>query len=167
LKNVVARIDDEIKSGGYALRVFDASTLEDSVGASYLNDSIRMQAASLFAAIALVLVVAGIYGLMAYSVARRTREIGVRMAIGAAPNQIVGLVLKESMTLVGIGILLGIPGALVAMRILAVYVFDVSPVDPASIAAAVAVMLAAACVAAAVPAWGSTHVDPVTTLRAQ
>jgi ABC-type antimicrobial peptide transport system permease subunit len=121
---------------------------------------------SLLAAIALVLVVVGLYGVMAYAVARRIREIGVRMAIGATPTRIVRLIGRECASVVGIGILAGIPGAVVVMRVVSSYTFEVSPLDPATLAGAIVAMLVAASVAVSRPIWRSTHVDPVKTLRA-
>jgi len=165
---VSAALEQEISAGHYALRrsPVDPTTLEATIGASYADDTLRLNAMSLLAAIALVLVVVGLYGVMAYAVARRTREIGVRMAIGATPARILGLILRECATLVGIGILAGIPGAFAVMRALASYTFEVSPLDPATLSGAVVAMLVAASIAVARPVWRSTHVDPVKTLRA-
>jgi predicted permease len=164
---VSAAIEGEISAGQYALRRWtEPTTLEATIGASYADDTLRLNAMSLLAAIALVLVVVGLYGVMAYAVARRLREIGVRMAIGATPTRIVRLIGKECATVVGIGILAGIPGAAVVMRAVSSYTFDVSPLDPATLAGAIVGMLLAAGVAVARPIWRSTHVDPVKTLRA-
>ena len=99
-----------------------------------------MQASSLFGAIALLLIAAGIYGLMAYSVARRTREIGIRMAIGSEPADTVWLMLKESLRLVAIGIAIGVPGAVAVMKTVGGMVFGLSPIDPVSLGAAVLVL---------------------------
>lgn len=165
--DIAALIDKEIKAGGYPLSIFQSYALEDAVGASYQDDRIRMQATAIFASIALVLIVAGIYGLMAYAVKRRSREIGIRMAVGATSDQIVGLVLKDCMTVVAIGLTLGIPGALAVMRVLSAYVFELSPTDPATLGGAIALMLVTAGLAAAGPAWRSTQVNPVETLRTE
>jgi predicted permease len=165
---VSAAIEGEISAGHYALRrsLAEPTTLETTIGASYADDTLRLNAVSLLAAIALVLVVVGLYGVMAYAVARRVREIGVRMAIGATPTRIVSLIGKECATVVGIGILTGIPGAVVVMRAVSSYTFEVSPLDPATLCGAIVGMLLAASVAVARPIWRSTHVDPVKTLRA-
>jgi macrolide transport system ATP-binding/permease protein len=164
---VGAAIEGEISAGQYALRPFgEPTTLAAMIGASYADDTLRLNAMSLLAAIALVLVVVGLYGVMAYAVARRVREIGVRMAIGATPTRIVRLIGKECATVVGIGILAGIPGAVVVMRAVSSYTFEVSPLDPATFGGAIVGMLLAASVAVARPIWRSTHVDPVETLRA-
>jgi hypothetical protein len=166
---VSAAIEGEISAGhlGLGRSLFaEPATLEATIGASYADDTLRLNAMSLLAAIALVLVVVGLYGVMAYAVARRIREIGVRMAIGATPTRIVRLIGKECATVVGIGILAGIPGAVVVMRAVSSYTFEVSPLDPATLAGAIVGMLIAAGVAVARPIWRSTHVDPVKTLRA-
>jgi predicted permease len=164
---VSAAVDSEIAAGRNAFRrALDPTTLETMIGATYADDTLRLNAMSVLAAIALVLVVIGLYGVMAYAVARRVREIGVRVAIGATPTRIVRLVFKECATVVGIGILAGIPGAFVVMRAISSYTFEVSPVDPATLGGAIAGMLLAAGVAVARPIWSSTHVDPVETLRA-
>jgi hypothetical protein len=165
---ISAAIEGEISAGHYALgrSPVEPTTLEAMIGASYADDTLRLNAMSLLAAIALVLVVVGLYGVMAYAVERRVREIGVRMAIGATPARIASLVGKECATVVGIGILAGIPGAVVVMRAISSYTFEVSPVDPATLGGAIVGMLLAAGVAIARPIWRSTHVDPVETLRA-
>jgi predicted permease len=166
---VSAAIEAEISAGHFALQrppFADPTTLEATVGASYADDTLRLNAMSLLAAIALVLVIVGLYGVMAYAVARRIREIGVRMAIGATPTRIVRLIGRECATVVGIGILAGIPGAVIVMRAVSSYTFEVSPLDPATLAGAIVGMLLAAGVAVAQPIWRSTHVDPVKTLRA-
>ncbi|HXT71029.1 MAG TPA: ABC transporter permease [Vicinamibacterales bacterium] len=166
---VSAAIEGEISAGHSALQpspFADPTTLEAMIGASYADDTLRLNAMSLLASIALVLVVVGLYGVMAYAVARRVREIGLRMAIGATPKRIAILVVKECATVVGIGILAGIPGAVVVMRAIASYTFEVSPIDPATLGGAIVGMLLAAGVAVARPIWRSTHVDPVEALRA-
>ncbi len=165
--DIEALIEQELKDGRYALQITRVSTLEDDIGASYRDDRVRMQATSIFASIALVLIVAGIYGLMAYAVAQRSREIGVRMAVGATSARIIALVFKDCMAVVAIGLILGIPGALAVMRVLSAYVFELSPTDPVTLGGAIALMLATATLAVAGPAWRSTQVDPVKALRAE
>jgi predicted permease len=167
--DVGAAIEGETSAGHLALQrppFANATTLEAMIGASYADDTLRLNAMSLLAAIALVLVVVGLYGVMAYAVARRVREIGVRMAIGATPTRIVRLIARECAIVVGIGILAGIPGAVLVMRAVSSYTFEVSQFDPATLAGAVVGMMLAAAVAVARPIWRSTHVDPVETLRA-
>ena len=141
--------------------------LNDAVGASMLNDRIRTQASGVFGALALLLITAGVYGLMAYSVARRTREIGIRVAVGSSPGRIVGLVLGESLKLVLLGVLVGVPGAVAVMKAIHGMVFGLSPVDPLSLGASVVALCLTGTAASAIPAWRAARLDPVRALRVE
>jgi ABC-type antimicrobial peptide transport system permease subunit len=120
-----------------------------------------------FGGLALLLACIGLYGLMSYNVARRTTEIGVRMALGAQRRTVVGMVLRESMWLVAIGAAIGIAAALWASRFVDAVVFGVSPRDPWTIAAAVGVIAAVSGLAGYLPARRASQVDPMHALRAQ
>jgi predicted permease len=166
-RNVTKLVNDRIAVGRFPLVVDAASSLAEDVGASYFNDRVRMQATSAIGAIALLLIVAGIYGLMAYWVAQRTREIGVRVAIGSTSGRIVRLVLRQSVRLIVIGVLVGVPGAVLAMRALSGIVYGLEPVDIASLVAAALILLATGIAAAAVPAWRAARLDPLEALRVE
>ncbi len=120
-----------------------------------------------FAALALVLTLVGIYGVLAYAVSRRTREFGVRMALGADAAAIVALVARRTAWLVAFGVVVGMAGAVAATRLLSTFLFEVTPTDPLTLATVVALLLLAASAAAAVPAWRATRVNPVEALRAE
>ena len=120
-----------------------------------------------FALTALILTAAGIYGVLAGSVAERTREIGVRSALGASRGSILGLVLREGMLLTGLGIGLGLAGALAASQALVTLLFGISPLDPLTYVGVIALMMAVSAVACWTPAWRAVQVDPATTLRAE
>jgi predicted permease len=120
-----------------------------------------------FALVAVVLAAAGIYGVLATGVAERTREVGVRAALGATPSDIVGLVLREGMLLAGVGVLLGLAGAAAASRAVVSLLFGVSRVDPVTYGGVVAVLGTVALLAGAVPAWRAARVDPMEALRAE
>lgn len=122
---------------------------------------------AIFAAVALVLAAVGLYGLIAYSVGARTREIGVRMALGANARDIFGLILREGGTLVAIGLGLGLVAALAFARLMSGLVFGISPLDPVSFALVVPVLLAVAFAAAALPARRATRIDPNVALRSE
>jgi ABC-type antimicrobial peptide transport system permease subunit len=158
-QDVAALVRARIRAQSLPVVVESAQTLEDAIGASMLNDRLRMQASSLFGAIALLLITAGIYGLMAYSVARRTREIGIRMAIGSAPAAIVRLVL--------IGILIGIPGAVAVMKAVGGMLFGLPPIDPVSLGAAALALSLTGTAASVAPAWRAARLDPVRALRVE
>jgi putative ABC transport system permease protein len=120
-----------------------------------------------FALTALILAAAGIYGVLAGSVAERTREIGVRSALGASRGSILGLVLREGLLLTGFGIALGLAGALAASQALVTLLFGISPLDPLTYMGVIALMLAVSVIACWTPAWRAVRLDPATTLRAE
>jgi ABC-type antimicrobial peptide transport system permease subunit len=118
-----------------------------------------------FGALALVLACVGLYGLLAYSVARRTKEMGIRMALGARPLVVEAMVVRDAVRLVLIGIALGLPTAWAASRLIASMLFHLKPTDPATLAGAALVLLAAALTAAYLPARRASRVNPMTALR--
>jgi putative ABC transport system permease protein len=121
---------------------------------------------TLFAAAALLLAAIGIYGVMSYSVAQRTREIGVRIALGAERGRVVRQVVGQGGAVAALGVALGVPGALAAGRLLAASFVGVTPVDAALLAGVAATLLLVAVSAAWAPAWRASRVDPATALRA-
>jgi putative ABC transport system permease protein len=118
-----------------------------------------------FALVALVLAATGIYGVLSGSVTERMREIGVRSALGASRADIVALVVRQAMTLTGLGVVLGLAGAVVASRALITLLFGVSPLDPVTYIGVIALLAGVAAMAAWVPAWRAARVDPTVTLR--
>jgi putative ABC transport system permease protein len=118
-----------------------------------------------FAALALILSLVGIYGVVAYTVGRRRRELGIRLALGATPARVQGLVLKESMVPVGLGLAVGAAGALAVTRVLQSLLFEVRPGDPATFTAVAVTLGVAALAASYVPARASARIDPVETIR--
>jgi predicted permease len=120
-----------------------------------------------FAALALLLSAIGLFGAMAYTVARRTGEIGVRMALGAPRGKVLWMVLRESLLLTALGAALGVPAALAATRLIENRLFGVKPNDPATIAVAAAALLAVGLIAAWIPARRAASIDPVTALRSE
>jgi putative ABC transport system permease protein len=121
--------------------------------------------AALLAFAAAVLACAGLYGLLSYGVARQTREIGLRLALGAHPRSVTRKVLADSLLLTAIGVVLGLGGALALGRFARGLLFQLAPTDPASIAAAAVLMLAVAALASVVPAWRAARIDPVVALK--
>ena len=119
----------------------------------------------IFSSIALVLAAAGIYGVMAYFVTQRTREIGIRMALGAQWRDVLKLVLRSGMSLVLIGLVIGLAGALALTRLMSTLLFEVSPTDPITFAAVALCVILAALLACYIPARRATKVDPLVALR--
>ena len=108
----------------------------------------------------------GIYGVLSGSVAERTREIGVRSALGASRGNILALILRQGMTLTGIGIAIGLAGAVVASQAIVTLLFGISRLDAITYLSVTALLACAALMACGVPAWRAAQVDPASTLRA-
>ncbi|MGH9723376.1 MAG: FtsX-like permease family protein, partial [Bryobacteraceae bacterium] len=104
-------------------------------------------------------------GIMSYAVARRTSEIGIRVALGARPGRVMWLVQRESLLLVAIGIAAGIPAAIASTRVISTFLFGMTPTDPATIALATAILLAVAALAGYIPARRASRIDPIVALR--
>jgi len=120
-----------------------------------------------FAALALILSAVGIYGVVMYGVTQRTRDIGVRVALGAQSGQVLGLILREGMRMAVIGLAIGIAGALALTRVLRTQLFEISPTDPTTFAGIVILLAAVAAIASWLPARRATRVDPMTALRTE
>lgn len=149
------------------LPVSEVRTLEQVVDQNLARTRFSMFLLAIFGAAAIILAAAGIYGLIAYVVAQRSREIGIRMALGAARTQVLSMVASGALRLAGAGVLLGLAGASALTRLMKSLLFEVSPTDARTLAAASAVLLAATIAAAFIPSWRATRVDPVETLRCE
>jgi len=138
------------------------AALADSIATERLMTSLLLA----FAGVALVMAAAALYGVIAYTVTQRTQEIGVRMALGADPRAVVRLVAAEGLRLTAAGMVAGTLAAAVVSRALRGMLFDVSPADPITYAAVLALFAATAAVALIIPARRALRVDPLTALRA-
>jgi putative ABC transport system permease protein len=118
-----------------------------------------------FATIALLLSVLGIYGVTAYSAARRTREIGIRMALGAQQQEVFALLLRQSMVLIAFGVALGVAASAALTRFLGSMLFDVRPTDPATFLTVILLLVGVAALACWVPARRAMRIDPMVALR--
>jgi ABC-type antimicrobial peptide transport system permease subunit len=154
----VAAVDRDLAST-------NIQTMEEVVSAAMLQRKETMYLIAGFAGLALVLAVIGLYGVMAYSVAQRTAEIGIRQAIGAQRGDILRMVMGQGLRLSVAGIVLGAAVAAVLTRLIARMLFHVSATDPATFAMIAAVFLAVGLTASYVPAWRATRIDPLEALR--
>jgi predicted lysophospholipase L1 biosynthesis ABC-type transport system permease subunit len=142
-------------------------TLEELIGKRVAQRRLTMLLLGLFGLLGLVIATVGVYGVMAYAVSQRTREIGVRMALGATPSNVVGMVLLNACTLVASGLLIGGVAAWYLSAASKAFLFRLEPTDPRAFAAAVVALSVAALVASAIPARRAASVDPMVALRSE
>ena len=145
----------------------DNQTMDAQVDMALMPARVAAQTASVTGLVATVLAAIGLYGVIAYAVARRTREIGIRMALGAAPQGVVGMVMRQGLTVTSAGIALGAVLAWVAARAVGSALYGVSPTDPVAWSGAIAALLSSAAFANYVPARRASRVDPSIALRSE
>ena len=143
----------------------DVKPLDAYLGQSVAQRRFSMTLLGIFSGVALLLAAVGIYGVLAYSVAQRTREIGVRMALGARDATVATMVVREALGVVGIGLVIGVGGALALTRVLASLLYEVSPTDPLTFIGVAVVLGAVALTASYLPARRAARVDPIVALR--
>jgi putative ABC transport system permease protein len=145
--------------------IFDVKPLETALSESIAPRRFNMLLLGVFALSALLLAVIGIYGVIAYSVAQRTHEIGVRMVLGAQRHEVVGMVVQQGIAIGSAGLLLGVAAALALTRVLTSLLYEVTPTDPSTFAVVVGVLGAAAVAASCGPALKAARIDPIVALR--
>jgi ABC-type antimicrobial peptide transport system permease subunit len=143
----------------------EVRALSAQVDATIVQERMMATIAGGFGLLALAVACIGLYGLLAYTVARRTKEIGIRMALGAQRSRVMGLVLGRAARLVVIGMTIGLPAAWALSRLVESMLFGLKPTDPATIIGAVVLLATSAQVAAYVPAWRASRVNPLRALR--
>jgi len=159
LRTVLGRLDPDVPPRFALMR----DRVADSVGPQRFT----MLLLGGFALLALVLSGAGIYGVVSYQVAQRTREMGIRLALGGAPGSVRSMVVRQSLAVVGLGLALGLVAVLAGGRLLRALLYDGAPTDPVSVALATLILGGAATVASWIPAARGTRVDPIITMRAE
>jgi predicted permease len=161
----VSAIRDAVRSVDKDEPIANVRTLEDLVSSSMGQRRLSMTLLGVFAGIALLLASVGIYGVMAYSVVQRTREMGLRMALGARQSDVLALVLRQGMKLVLAGVVIGVICARAITRVMASQLYSVRPTDPVTFISVALLLAAIALVATLLPAWRATMVDPTVALR--
>ncbi|HKT69432.1 MAG TPA: FtsX-like permease family protein, partial [Terriglobales bacterium] len=163
--SAAAAITAAIHEVDAAQPVMQVETMEEMVADSISQQRFTMLLLAAFAGLALLLAAAGIYSVLSYSVRRRVREIGIRMALGAQISDVLRMVVVEGMKPTLLGLAIGLAGALALGHVLSKLVYGVSPADPATFAAVSALLAGVALAASIIPAWRATRVEPVKTLH--
>jgi ABC-type antimicrobial peptide transport system permease subunit len=163
--NLLDEVRREVTAVDRNLPIFRARTLLAQTEQSMLKERLLAMLSSFFGALALLLACVGLYGLMAYAVARRTSEIGIRLALGARRAHVMWLVLRETLSLTLAGVAVGVPLALWAARYAKSVLFGISTADPLTMAVAAATLIGVAALAGYIPARRALRVDPTVALR--
>jgi predicted lysophospholipase L1 biosynthesis ABC-type transport system permease subunit len=162
---LVASVRQAFNQIAPALPLFDIVPLEERLNRGVANDRLVARLTATFGGIALLLACLGLYGTISYGVARRVTELGVRMALGAGRGDVLWLVIREALVLVGIGGAAGVSLSLLAGRSIGSMLYGVRAVDPASYATGLMLLVAVASLAAYVPAHRASRIDPMVALR--
>jgi ABC-type antimicrobial peptide transport system permease subunit len=164
-EQTVSSVGREINAAGPLVLVSGIRTGQQVIDGSLFQARIGVALLSVFGLLALGLASMGLYGILAYAVSQRKREIGLRMALGASPPHVLPLILKQGMSLVSIGVVIGFIAALLVGRLLSRMLYGVGASDPVSLVAAALVLGGVALVACYLPARSATRVDPLVSLR--
>jgi predicted permease len=162
---VIPQIRQAIRQVNANLPVDEVVTLSEHVGRSLVQQKLVARLASFFGLLALLLACVGLYGVLSYAVARRTNEIGVRMALGAQPGNVLWLVLREALALVIGGVVIGLLAALFATRLVGALLFGLKPTDPLTLAGAAVLLIGVGILAGYLPARRAARIDPMAALR--
>jgi ABC-type antimicrobial peptide transport system permease subunit len=160
VRSAIAQVDDKLPIG-------DVTSLSKQVADSLQQERLIAQLVTFFGLLALLLACVGLYGIMTHAVVRRTNEIGIRMALGAAPGDILWMVLRETLALVLIGIAIGVPVAVAGARLISSQLFGLKAADPLTLLIATALLTGVAALAGYLPARRASLVDPMVALRCE
>ncbi len=162
---IIAAVRQAAREIDANLPLFNIKTLATQVDESLAQERLISTLSSFFGLLSLLLAAIGMYGILAYAVSRRTREIGIRISLGARPGAVLRMVLRQGLILTLLGVGIGLAASLGATRLLASQLFDVTPTDPVTFVVAPIMLLAVALLACLVPARRATNVDPLTAIR--
>src|SRR5205085_1156230 len=164
LRSVSAALLREVHALDRNLALYEITTLQEQVNRSTSPQLVAVTLVSILGGLALLLAGVGLYGVMSYAVAQSTRELGLRMALGAGATNLLRLVISRGLRLTGAGVLFGMVAALALMRFLGKLLYNVSPHDPLVFGSALAIMVIATISACLLPAWRASRTDPARVL---
>jgi putative ABC transport system permease protein len=162
---LIAAARNQVRSLDSDQPIYNIRTMDQIRGESVAPQRLNLMLLSIFAGIAFVLAIVGIYGVMSYAVTQRTHEIGIRMAIGAQPRDVFRMILGQGMLLTIIGMAAGLVGAFALTRLMATMLFSIKPTDPLTFATVAVLLVGVALIACYIPGRRATKVDPVNSLR--
>ncbi|MBM3761217.1 MAG: FtsX-like permease family protein [Acidobacteria bacterium] len=163
---IAQAVRQKILEADNAQPVWQVQTMETTINESLAKERFTLFLMAIFASVAFLLAIIGLSGVMSYTVAQRTREIGIRLAVGAQPSEVLWMILRHSLLLVSAGIIGGIVGAIVVTSSLRQLLFNTSPYDPATFIVIALVFLLTAAISGLIPARRAASIDPAITLRA-
>jgi putative ABC transport system permease protein len=164
-RGLVSGMTKEVAAMDADLPLFGVKTMREYLSSSVAGPRFNTTLLSIFAGVALVLTLVGLYGVMSYSVAQRTNEIGIRLALGAQTRDVLWMIVKQGSILIVLGLAIGLVGAFAATRLIASLLFGVTAKDPFTFVAAAVLLAVVALLACYIPAWRATKVDPLKALR--
>jgi len=147
------------------LPIYDLRTMNEQIDRSLVTEHMIAMLSAVFGMVATLLATVGLYGVIAYTVGRRTREIGIRMALGAFGKDVIWMVMREVLILIGAGVAIGMTAALLLTRYIEGQLFGLTPNDPLTLVVAAAILAAVAALAGYIPALRASRVDPIRALR--
>ena len=164
-RGLLPAVREAVRSIDAEQPVYQIRTIEEAIAQTQATQRVSMVTLTLFGLFALVLAGIGVYGVVAYGVSQRRREIGLRMALGAERGQLRGMVVRQALIPVGIGVVIGLAGALAIGRLMASLLFEVGSADPLALSASAVVLATTAFLASWLPARRASNLDPVRALR--
>jgi predicted permease len=164
---LIAAMRAAVRSIDSSIALADMHTMQQAVATSTARRRFQTTLLTTFGVIALLLALIGLYGLLAYSVRQRVPEIGVRIALGASRARVIGMVMRQGLRLVLIGLVFGLAAALGLVRFLATALYGVRPYDPWTFVIAPLLVMLAALIACSAPAWRAAHIEPAEALRSE
>jgi predicted permease len=163
--SLITSIRNEIRAVDKNLMISGVKTIPQLIDQSLILEKLLAKLSSFFGVLALLLASIGLYGVMAYAVVRRTKEIGIRMALGAQPGNVRWMVMREALRLVIVGVLIGVPTALAATRFISSLLYGLTPTDPITVSVAIIAIVVSAILAGFLPARAASRVDPLLALK--